>query len=261
MQSRNYENIYKLKRILFDMAKRRGSKKKNHVPKPSRVSKSKSHKLYREQIDYNRTLFTASIIALLAIVFLLLAFNNSSKGYTGNAVTTSQGGAILTGMATVGGGSWFDIVGNGLLANVFQYIFGSPISSEVSGVIITIAVWLMLLFTFGDIIATFSSFSTWVSWVIAALMTLVGANIGFINQIIVVLTGVFVGLGAAAVYVGLGTAFFAFLVVNFGARRFQGWIMRRKAMTIASKIKAGGEKTAGAISALKNVGEAFGKYE
>lgn len=253
------------------MAKRKGVRRKSHVPKPSRASKSKSHKLYREQIDYNRTLFTASIIALLAITFLLVAFNNSQNGFTGNAITgqqvvtqTVQGpeGTVTTTTtaSTVGQGSWLSIVGNGLLANVFQYIFGTPISNEISGLIITIAVWLMLLFSFGDIIATFSTFSPWVSWVIATLITLVGANIGFINQIVVVLAGIFVGLGALAVYFGLGVAFFAFIVVNLGARRFSGWILRRKALMIAAKAKAGGTETAGAIRGIREIGNALGGH-
>ncbi|HTY44245.1 MAG TPA: hypothetical protein VMC80_03305 [Patescibacteria group bacterium] len=247
------------------MAKRKGARKKSyssHVPRPSRASKSKSHKLYREPLDYNKTLFTASIVALFAVVYLLLIINNA-QGFTGADTTnlpnqapgSASTGTITTG--TIGQGSWFNIVGNGIIANVMQYIFGTPISNEMTGLIITIAVWLMLLFSFGDIIATFSTFSPWVSWVIAVLITLVGANIGLVNRTVVVLTGIFVGLGALAVYFGLGVAFFAFIVVNLGAKKFQGWILRRKAMTIASKVKAGGKTTAASISALQEVRRAF----
>jgi hypothetical protein len=344
------------------MAKIKGGKKRNQVPKPS---KSKSHKLYREQIDYNRTLFTASIIALLAIAYLLVAFNNSSRiNFTGNdvassysacegdnlvvhasssgsvisstactctggegrclnkccnsptphccsadcdwkrqrtcftteafscsvdcgkgtatatspycssnppspcsditgGVTSNPGGSTGTqtngnnpggSTATITTGSWFDVVGNGLLSNVFQYIFGTPLNSELSGTIITIAVWLILFFTFGDIIATFSSFSVWVSWVIAGLMTLVAANVGLLGQLMVILTSIFVWAGAVAVYLGLGTAFVAFVAVNFGAQRMKKWIMRRKAMMMANKAYAGGKVTAGTLRGLEQIG-------
>lgn len=148
---------------------------------------------------------------------------------------------------------WSDI---GSFGKALRYLFG-PLTQEtqdqISAAIITIAIWLLIFFTFGDIISTFSTFSPWVSWVSAFLISVVSANLGMMTSIMAGITGVFSIFGITSVYIGLGGAFLAFVVVNLGIWSLKGWIMKRQAMMEVTKGKVGAEKTSGAIAGLKRI--------
>jgi hypothetical protein len=243
------------------MAKRRGVKRRSHVPKPARHSKTtrSSNKLLMEPVDYNRTLFTASIITFLAIVFLLVAFSNVQTGVTGSVITgydVSPGTSYIT----VQAGDWYSLLGSSPFANVLQYVFGTPIqlTGIVSSIIVTIAVWLLLFFTFGDIIASFSSFHKWVSWTIGGLLTLIMANLGFVVGLVIAFTKLLAVVGIASVYAGLGAAFIAFMLANIGIISAGRWIMNRRILmhgaTAKIESEAGGKSIAGVIGGLRAVG-------
>lgn len=127
--------------------------------------------------------------------------------------------------------------------------------------VVLVAIWVMIFLTFGDIIANFSTFSKWVSWVIAFAIAVVAANIKLIGVIAASIVGAFSTFGAISVAIGLGAAFVAFLVVNLGITYFAPWIMGRKAMMQAQKSKveteAGGVELQGTVKALKGVGKAI----
>ena len=158
---------------------------------------------------------------------------------------------------------WSDLVGDNTFAKILRYIFGETTAltgvNDTSTAIITIAVWLLVIITFGDIIATFSTFSAWVSWVAAFLIGVITANMGLITAIIAWMTAIFASLGVAAVYVGLGAAFVAFMLVNLGVWNARKWILRRRAMQAAAKMEAGGKKLSGTIKGLGDVGKAMSK--
>jgi len=150
------------------------------------------------------------------------------------------------------------------LEKMLTYTFGNPANvatTDVANIVILIAMWLLIFITFGDIIATFSTFSPWVAWVSAALLTIIGSNIGLIKTIVYGLTALFVGLGAAAVYVGFGAAFVAFIAVNLGLGYFKNFIIRRKAMMHAATAKTGGAQLAGELEGLHRAGEALEKIK
>jgi len=160
--------------------------------------------------------------------------------------------------------TWDDVFGttDSVLLKIMSYVFGPPTAiteSPVSNGIITIAVWILIFITLGDIIATFSTFSAWVSWVGAFLIGTIAANLGGVTKIIAWSVGAFAVLGAAAVIVGLAGALFAFVVVNLGLWYFKRWIVRRRAMQEAATMEAGGKKIAGSVGALGEVGKAFKK--
>lgn len=156
---------------------------------------------------------------------------------------------------------WESLGSFGIIA---RYLFG-PVTTvtndALSAVIITIAIWVLLMITFGDIISSFSTFSGWVSWSIAVLIGIVAANLNWITAIIAWAVGIFAYLGALAVFVGLGGAFAAFVIVNLGIYKLGHWVMARKALGEASKkataITAGGKVTAASAGAIKNIGKAI----
>lgn len=152
----------------------------------------------------------------------------------------------------------------GAAGNFMRYIFGevSPTvqglaGSALSAIIITIAVWLLIMITFGDIIMTFSTFSTWVSWGAAVLMGIIAANLGISTAIIAWFTGLFVTLGSIAVFVGLGAAFVAFVLANLGIWKARKWIIRRKALMAAATAESGGIRIAGGIKGLGTAADAL----
>lgn len=146
------------------------------------------------------------------------------------------------------------------LLNILNYIFGPPTAvtgNNVSNGIITIAVWILLFVTLGDLIMVFSTFSTWVAWVASFLIGAIAANLGAITKSVAYIVGIFAGLGAAAVAVGLIGALIAFVVVNLGIWKFRKWIIRRRAMQESINIEVGGKKIAESVKALGEVGNAF----
>lgn len=166
--------------------------------------------------------------------------------------------SIISLLGIVSALTWSDSLGS--FGYILKYIFGEVTAistNDISNMIITIAVWLLVFITFGDIISTFSTFSTWVSWSISFLIGVIAANIGLMTGIIAVTTGVFAFLGTAAVYVGLGAAFFVFIAINLGLTQFKKWIVKRRAMITAATEEAGGTKLAGTIKGLGAAGKAL----
>ena len=168
--------------------------------------------------------------------------------------------SIISLLGIVSAYDWGDSMGS--FGTVLKYLFGSMTNvsgNAISNMIVTVAVWLLILITFGDIISTFSTFSSKVSWMIAFLVAVIAANLGWMTGIIAALTGLFAFVGLAAVYVGLGAAFFAFIVINLGLVKFKQWIINRRAMATAATEVAGGKKLAGTITGLGEMGKAMEK--
>ncbi len=216
-------------------------KKKGKI-KNSKVNKVKKTKLF------NKKLLALFVIAFFIFALsLLLIITIQTNKITGSAIESIEPG------------SWFEILGTKAFANVLRYIFGEPLYytgiNAISAGIVTIAIWLLLFLTFSDIIATFSSFSKWVSWSVGFLIAVIAANIGLVIKIAAVLTGIFSFAGVLAVYTALGAALAAFVVVNLGIWKAKKWILRRRAMMASAKAEAGGAKLKGVIKGLGEAGK------
>lgn len=247
---------------------RKTSSKKQPISRSH--SRSKNYKVDKKAIEEaikkqnrNNWLWIIIILGILVLTFIaLVGFESSLSGNAINGQVTAAISPVSNGAFT----SWSSLISTQpLLSGAFTYIFGAPISaasfgiSDASSAIITIAAWLLLFVTFSDIIATFSSFTKWIAWVMGLLIAVIAANFGFVVSIMAWATAIFSALGAVAVYVGLGAAFVAFIAVNFGLQGLSRWIIRRKAMMIANKEAAGGEKLAGTIRGLGAAGRELRK--
>lgn len=239
------------------MKKTRGKKRKASSPK-----KSSSSKKSNKKVSFLKKFLPLLIIIaiLLAIAFLLNAVA------TGNAVS-NDGSTPFNEPVVITEGRWSEtwtfLSSDGFFAKIFMYIFGVPISSsainEVSAGIITLSVWLLLFITFSDIIASFSTFSKWVSWGIGFLVAVIAANLGFIVAITTWFIGLFAFLGTLSVVVGLTIAFVAFIAINIGVGKFAEWALKRRATMSAHQAAAGGKKVAGAIEGLGDIGKSLQK--
>jgi hypothetical protein len=122
-------------------------------------------------------------------------------------------------------------------SKVFPYIFGKVTeltANDISNIIIAVAIWAFILVTFGDIISAFSSFSKQISWIVAFLVALISANMGWSNFMLKYTISGFAFLGAFAVAFGLLASFVAFFGLNWGLMSLGSWLNRRKSMIEAN---------------------------
>ena len=129
---------------------------------------------------------------------------------------------------------------------------GSMTLTAYAATVVFLMIWLIIFVTFGDIIASFSSFSEVVSWVIAFCLATITAMTGGINGMVLGMTRVFVGFGTWAIYIALAASFIVFLLVELGITPAIGWIKGRKKM---QKIVKGNMTFKQATSAVKNLSQ------
>jgi len=242
-------------------------KAKNKSVKKSSSSKSKASNKKEVKdnkpklktfFENNKPIVIGTLIFLVLLAILLTVQLNST-------------GKVITGMAEGTPVDWAKTFGittsptrlNNVFPTFFKWIFGQPYTiegvSDVSVLILTIAVWLLIFLTFSDIIATFSSFHKWISWTIGFLIAVIIAQFNWQVKFILFLSKVFTMTAATALFIGLGAAFFAFLVVNLGLWNLRKWILHRKYLMIASKADVGSKTVSDAITHLGEVETAFSK--
>jgi hypothetical protein len=173
---------------------------------------------------------------------------------------------IISSLAGIVFASWEEAIKNDGLGKFFKYLFGPLINNvdlknvsnvnDVSLTIITIAVWLLIFITFSDIISAFSTFSQGVSWGIGFLVAVIAANLGFVVLVVASFASWFAFAGTAAVFIGLGGAFIAFIVVNLGLVKFKPWIDSRKRMVESSRIRRGANEAAEGVHTSRRIARA-----
>jgi len=150
-----------------------------------------------------------------------------------------------------------------------KYIFGQvPTVNGVgtlSPIIITLAIWLLVFVTFSDIIATFSSFSTGVSWIVGFCLATIAANLAWTTKLLAIISGTFIFVSTAALFIGLFASFVAFAFVNWGLMDFRVWLKNRRILMKAdedyAKAAAGGKKISGGLEGFAEVTKALKNAE
>jgi hypothetical protein len=161
------------------------------------------------------------------------------------------------------------VLDNSPIFKYLTYIFGEvptflvEKTNEISALIIIIALWFLILVTFSDILTTFGTFNKNTSWIIGLAIAVIAANLKWIVSVSIFFVGIFAFMGTLSVFIGMFSAFFAFVVVNWGIGRFGPWIFRRKMMQSAAKeevrSEAGAKKVASFIKGAKEGADAFSK--
>jgi len=157
-----------------------------------------------------------------------------------------------------------------LIGNVLGFVVGEvPVKSAVgvgekvrtgmSALIVIICIWAMMALLFGDVLRNFASLSRNISFAVGILLAIAAANLGLLSGFVSTLTGVFAFFGVAAMYLGLGTSFVAFVLVEMGIGRAAPWIMRRKSMQEAVKAQHTTGTILDAIKHYKDVGKELAK--
>ncbi|MBU0906832.1 MAG: hypothetical protein KKD18_01290 [Nanoarchaeota archaeon] len=194
--------------------------------------------------------WTIAVVGAVILIFMLVRSDIwPSKNIVVDTATTGFDSLI---------GAPFSFM-NFIFGGVPTYLVTSV--GQTSAIVVTIAVFLLIFVTFADIIDTFGTFSSPVAWFVGFLIAAIAANLKGIVVVVGAMTGIFAFLGAAAVFVGLGACFVAFLVVNLGIKGWMPWLMRRKAATYAMKAeyktKTGAAEVGAAIKGMKDVGKAL----
>jgi len=140
-----------------------------------------------------------------------------------------------------------------------RYIFGIDYDGEGSDseIVVLIATWFIFFLVLADFIEIFGMMNKTTSKLIGALITLAMANLGVFYGILTALMAGFAFLAGLSVIAALFSMIFFAFIAHMGVNALGQWMMDRKAMLEASKMKAGGTMTAGAIAGLKLAGQAL----
>jgi hypothetical protein len=132
------------------------------------------------------------------------------------------------------------------------YAKGNMAISKVGAIIAYLALWMILLFAFGNIISIFLPLDAWVGWVIGVALTIAAAQMNFVFYGISVLAYGTASLGVASVFLSILMAFIAFFLLSIGTERLRIWATHRKlAMEQIKSMKGTARVTRG----LKDVGK------
>ncbi len=162
--------------------------------------------------------------------------------------------AQLVGQAS---GAYAGVLGNELSNTFVKSVFNITSPVTLGDLIVVIAVFLMIIFAFQDMISMFSLFSNTTSWMISIAMGLIGALTGWIVNMAIWMLNLLSVLGTLSIFVAVGISFILFALVHIG---FGGWASkwfeaRKKGMEEAKTEIA----TIQAIKFFKATGKEIGK--
>jgi len=140
-----------------------------------------------------------------------------------------------------------------------QYAVGSLVVNEVGAIIAYLALWIALLFAFGNIIAIFLPTESWVGWIIGIALTIAAAQLKFVFWLISLFALITAWLGTFSVFASIIIAFLAFFLLSIGTEHLRKWAVKRKLAIESIKAMRGRHKVSEGIKTLGQVGEEIGK--
>ena len=148
----------------------------------------------------------------------------------------------------------------GPIGSALKFIFGitQEQAQSYSALIVLIIVWGIFFIMFSDGINKFGFFEhKELGWLIGAGMAVILANLNFYYNLLVNVMAIFTIFAAFASIAALVSIFIAMFAVYWGVSSLGPWIMKRKAMHLASQADAGGTQIAGTIRGFKEMGKAL----
>ncbi len=143
------------------------------------------------------------------------------------------------------------------LQDMFSVLLGISENPTWEGLVLYIAIFLILSFTFSEIVSLFSTFSETTSWVIGFGLAIIAG----VTKIIPYLAGFFgltAGVGAVGIIIIILASIFAAVVFNIGlGKTLRKWRWDRQAEIDAVKTSQGAKKASDAIRGLKEVSDSF----
>ncbi len=147
-----------------------------------------------------------------------------------------------------------EVSGNTAMAPFTYVIGGVPVFlineiGPTASMVVMFVLFIMLLFSFGDIISTFGMFTRPVSLLMGIGLTIIAANLRFIMFVAVICFGIVAGVGVISIAMGLLVPFVIFFALN--------WLLlsQIKHMRNLKNLKKGGEDLAATVKAFGKIGE------
>lgn len=149
-----------------------------------------------------------------------------------------------------------------IFGDVPQYLIertsGGSGGNGISAAIIIIGLWFLLFLSFADIVRLFGTFNAVTSWISAALLAIIAANLKFVMFVGVFALSITAGLGAVSVFAGLILAFVLFLGVQFGSEKLRDFAEKKKRSEMRIRAAMGSTKAVEGLKGLKEIGEELG---
>jgi hypothetical protein len=149
--------------------------------------------------------------------------------------------------------------------NFISYIIGNipqflvEYTNNISAAIIVVSLFLILMFTFSDILSLFGAFSTTVAWIIGIALAVIAANLKVLMYIAVWGFGIAAGLGVLSVVVGIGLPFLVFILIHvIFFKKLKKWAERQTGHKEFTKGMSDLEK---GVEGAKKFGKAVRKDE
>ena len=192
-------------------------------------------------------------VAIVLGIFVVLALASYFVGYSESNLTIPD----TTSSVKLG-----DAIEKPRL-NFLSYIIGEipqfliDWTNNISATIIIIALFMILLFMFSDILSLFGTFSNqYIAWIVGIALAVIAANLKFIMLIAVIGFGLTSGLGVLSAVVGVGAPFVIFLAFHFlFFRQLKDYISGAKS---AQEFKTGVREMTQGVKAAKAFGKAVG---
>jgi len=169
-------------------------------------------------------------LLIIAILIGTISYFNNNRTQTLNVnfnVEPSQPMGEVLGESSFNWLSYF-------VGRVPEWLISS--TNNISAAIIIIAIWLILLLTFGDIVSAFGTFSNeYIGWGIGTLLAIVAANLKAVMLIATWSFAITAGLGVISVFAALCIPFVIFLLIQFGSSKIANFSRRRKVLYAHAK--------------------------
>lgn len=129
---------------------------------------------------------------------------------------------------------------------------------SISASIIILALFIMFVFTFGDILSTFGMFSNTTAWIIGIVLSIIAANLKLVMYLAVWSFAIVAGVGVLSVVVGVTVPLIIFLVLNiFLGAQLKHLKTSRDIVTTKQEVRKGAGAVKAAINAFKEAAGAF----
>ena len=153
------------------------------------------------------------------------------------------------------GFKWLDYI----IGKVPEFLILNTIGGEVSAAIIMTGIWLMFFLIFADIAVLFSTFNSYIGWVIGFVLAVMAANLKITTYLAVYVTAFTAGFGVISVGLALVFMFILFLMFNFGVEGINEFLIARKNAEMELRVAMGSARAKAGLRTLKGLGDEAGK--
>ena len=197
----------------------------------------------------------AKLIISLAILVILIVGVIYLIDYLSSGQSTTPPKTKISALSEGGSASWVGTI----LLKIMLGMPGPDVFAE--DLALYLAVFIILLFAFGEILNIFSMFTESTAWIIAFALSVIAGVTGLTSTLAVIFSGA-VALGTLGIVIILVTAFLAAATLHIGiGKTLRTWRINRQIDIEGQKSGEGAAKVEQAITSLKGTQRAYARDE